>query len=185
MAITRTQALNPAGSPLALAVVDPPMFVGANRFDVPWAEPAETTYAVAPGTAGQETVAVPATTEPEGEGLAGAAAHVPGPGPVPTLNENGDDAGPEVAPDNAVIRTANVPTVPGGIGIAAVVDAPTVRLATTVDPEKKSSLYPVAVAPGPVVHVTLRTPPLTVADTTLVAPGVPPPVGGGVAAPGG
>ena len=91
-------------------------------------------YDVAPGTAGQLTVAVPATIEPVTRGDAGAAVHPPPPGELPIVKANREDGGPAVAPVNAVTRTENDPTVPAGIGIDTVVAAATVRLATTALP---------------------------------------------------
>ena len=130
-------------------------------------------YAVAPGTAGQLTVAVPATIEPVTRGDAGAAVHPPPPGELPIVNANREDGGPAVAPFSAVTRTANDPAVPAGIGIDTVVAVATVRLATAALPAKKSSRCAVGGAPAPDVHVICNVPPVAVAVVTVGCPGMP------------
>ena len=131
-------------------------------------------YDMAPGTAGQLTVAVPATIEPVTTGDAGAAVHPLPPGEPPIVNAKGTDGGPAVAPFNAVTRTENDPAVPAGIGIDTVVAAATFRLATAALPAKKSSRCAVGGAPAPDVHVICNVPPVAVALVTVGCPGVPP-----------
>ena len=125
---------------------------------------------MAPGTADQVTVAVPATIDPVPTGDAGAAVHPP-PGALPIVNANGADGGPAVAPFNAVTRTEKAPAVPAGIGIDTVVAAATFRLATTAVPAKKSSRCAVGGAPAPDVHVTCNVLPVAVALVTVGCPG--------------
>ena len=169
-AITRTHALNPGGRPLALTVVFEPTFVGGATFEAPSVDPAEMMYDVAPGTAGQLTVAVPATIEPVATGDAGAAVHPP-PGALPIVNANGADGGPALAPFTAVTRTENDPAVPAGIGIDTVVAAATFRLATAALPAKKSSRCAVGGVPAPDVHVICNVLPVAVALVTVGCPG--------------
>jgi hypothetical protein len=148
--------------------------VGGATFEAPCVDPAEMRYDVAPGTATQLTVAVPATIAPVTTGDAGAAVHPLPPGALPIVNGNGEDGDPAVAPVNAVTRTANDPAVPAGIGMDTVVAAATLRLATAALPAKKSSRCAVGGAPAPDVHVSCSVLPVTVAVVTVGCPGAPP-----------
>ena len=174
----RTHALNPAGNPLALTLVVNPTFAAGAMFAAPGVDPAETTYDVAPGTAGQLTVAVPPVSVPVTTGADGGVVQPP-PVVPPIVKENGGDGAPGVPPTNAVTWTEKVPTVPGGIGMLMVDPGPAFTLATSALPAKKSRRCDVAATPATVLHVRFRKPPLTMAVVTVGCPGAPPPDGGG------